>query len=60
MAKVEATAVMTAHSALGKEPMSLLIEQAMIAAVEKCAADGIADPAEVRKAMLEARDALLR
>ncbi len=60
MGKVSATAVMTAHSSLGKEPISLAIEQAMIAAVEKCAADGITDPEEVRAAMLEARDAVLR
>ena len=55
---VSATAAMTAHSAVGKEPRSIRIERAMIAAIDACAKKGITDPEKVHKAMLEARDAI--
>ena len=40
------------------DPGPNAVEQAMVAAIEKCHADGITDPDKISKAMKEAREAI--
>ncbi len=61
MAKVvEAVASMTSHGILGDDAtLNQRIMAAMVAAVEKCQAEGITDNEAIRQAQLDARDRVL-
>lgn len=59
---VEAVASMTPVAELGDAAGQSLvsrIQDAMVAAVQKCQADGITDPEIIRQAQIDARDRVL-
>jgi len=59
MAKV-AKAVGVAVASQHNQALAKSVEQAMVAAIEKAQADGITDQEEIRRLMLEAKEAVLK
>jgi len=53
--------IVEAHgSASGRNISAKAVEQAMAQAAQQCAAEGVADPAEIKRRMLEARERVKR